>query len=242
MWVDARVHPTRFLSQREYPELAKIAVAVQAQGLVLQADGAAPIEVPQPDPSQAQVYTARIWKDEVRVWDAGDAAASWIAARLGLTSAWMRLVHIDTRQARTSPARAPGHSTWLADAYPLLIVNQASLEALNAAVYHGRGGQFPMNRFRPNLVLAGLMAWEEDTIETLTISAVRLRFVKPCIRCEILTTDQNTGTRWGEEPLLTLARLRHHADLGGASFGWYAVVEKPGALELGAPVEVGYRF
>jgi len=64
-----------------------------------------------------------------------------------------------------------------------------------------------MNRFRPNLVIAGGTPFQEDTWTSITIGTARFNLVKPCSRCVITTTDQLTGER-GKEPLRTLASYR----------------------------------
>ena len=68
----------------------------------------------------------------------------------------------------------------------------------------------------------------------MSIQGVRLRMVKPCTRCQITTTDQDSA-RLGEEPLATLAGYRHNARLGGVTFGMNAIVVE-GA---GAPISTG---
>ena len=49
-----------------------------------------------------------------------------------------------------------------------------------------------MNRFRPNIVLAGLEPYDEDHIDTLAVDGVVIKLVKPCARCQITTTDQDS--------------------------------------------------
>ena len=65
------------------------------------------------------------------------------------------------------PVEAPfdhdGDIVSFADAFPLLVVNQASLAALGDAV--------DARRFRPNLVVDGAAAWAEDDWRALRIGA-----------------------------------------------------------------------
>jgi uncharacterized protein YcbX len=83
--------------------------------------------------------------------------------------------------------------------------------------------RIPMERFRPNIVLAGLAAFEEDGIEELQIGAITLCLVKPCTRCIITTTDQLTGER-STNPLPVLRRFRFDRALMGVTFGENAVI------------------
>ncbi|MBK7084527.1 MAG: MOSC domain-containing protein [Flavobacteriales bacterium] len=64
-----------------------------------------------------------------------------------------------------------------------------------------------MDRFRPNIVIAGGHAFQEDGWKGIATSGARFSLVKPCARCVIPTIDQHTGER-GKEPSRTLATYR----------------------------------
>ena len=81
-----------------------------------------------------------------------------------------------------------------------------------------------MTRFRPNLVLDGLDAWEEDQIKELRIGAVRLKLVKACTRCVMTSIDQQTGLK-AVSPLPVLQEFRFDTALRGVTFGQNARVE-----------------
>jgi hypothetical protein len=100
-----------------------------------------------------------------------------------------------------------------------------------------------MNRFRPNLVLAGIEPYDEDHIDTLVADGVTLKLVKPCTRCQITTTDQDSG-RVGQEPLATLAGYRTDVRLAGVTFGMNAVVVAGEGLRLsiGDGIEARFAF
>jgi MOSC domain-containing protein len=87
-----------------------------------------------------------------------------------------------------------------------------------------------MNRFRPNLVVAGCEPYEEDTWRAIRIGETAMQVVKPCDRCVITTTDQLTGDR-GKEPLRTLATYRN-VD-GKVLFGQNLVHQGTGRLSVG---------
>jgi uncharacterized protein YcbX len=88
-----------------------------------------------------------------------------------------------------------------------------------------------MDRFRPNIVLAGLPAWAEDHIDTLRIGALTLRLVKPCTRCTIPAVDQQTGLR-STDPAPVLRRFRFDKRLRGVTFGENAVIEGGAGCEI----------
>jgi len=193
-----------------------------------------------------------VWSDRVTALDAGDDAARWFSDFLG---APVRLVRFNPEAERVASRKWTGDATanvHFADGFPLLLVGEASLADLNARL-SGKGvDPIPMNRFRPNVVLAGVDAYEEDYTDTLSIAAaggdVLLRIVKPCSRCPIPTIDQARGApdpRWPNEPTDTMSMYRGDSRLDGAvTFGQNAIVVAGAGdtLAVGQPVEVELRF
>jgi hypothetical protein len=94
-----------------------------------------------------------------------------------------------------------------------------------------------MNRFRPNLVVRGGGAFDEDGWSEIRIGEVVLRAAKPCGRCQVTTTDQATGEVTGPEPLATLSTFRD-SEKFGLRFGVNYFTVRPGAIRLGDRVEV----
>jgi uncharacterized protein YcbX len=92
----------------------------------------------------------------------------------------------------------------------------------------------PMERFRPNIVLTGLHAFEEDRIQTLMIGPITLTLVKPCTRCIITSTDQVSGER-STNPLPVLREFRFNRELLGVAFGENAVA----SAGVGSTVTLG---
>ena len=226
----------RFLTQREHPRMARIAPALTDEGLELRAPGISPLVLPWPgERGDRGLRRVRIWRDEVWAVDEGDEAAGWLSAVLGIPC---RLVRRDPGFVRRVPASYAISSedrVGFADGFPLLLISQASLDDLNARLSRSVG----MERFRPNLVVAGCDPYEEDTWKVLRINEVTLHAVKPCSRCTIPTVDPETGERDPRgEPLLTLTRYRRGAD-GKVYLGQNLVHEpKEGTLRVGDPVRI----
>lgn len=244
MIVDARATPARFVTQRECPELATIVAALARDGeLTLSRSGATPLTISRPPVTQ--LLRVAVWKSDLVAIDAGDDAASWLARATGRAMQATRLVmfHPDAQRLCNSYyAGNSGAHTMFADGYPLLVASSESLRDLNSRMRRTTENALPMSRFRPNVVLAGLPAWDEDFVDTVAVGDVLLKLVKPCVRCEVTTTDQNSGARLSDEPLTTLARFRTNPDLGGVTFGWNAIVLQGGTVEVGAKAAVNYRF
>ena len=243
MVVDARSSPAQFITQRQCAAMATLRVDVNVDGtLTLSTDDDDALRVD--TPSRNSLIKVQVWSHETIALDAGDAAAFWLESKLGLSHA-VRLVRFNRDMRRGCNRLYAGDSgahTYFADGFPLLMTNTASLTDLNRRIGGSADRALPMNRFRPNVVIDGLPAWDEDHVDTLTIGEVVLRLAKPCVRCEVTTADQTTGIRRSDEPLNTLARFRNNAEFGGVTFGWNAVVLMPGNISTGDQVHVEYRF
>ncbi len=227
----------RFVSQREFPRLSMIVPALSATTLELTAPGRKPISVPLDQAGTLETVT--VWRDSLPAIDQGGAPADWLSDWIGRD---VRLVRFDPRVRRACNRAYVGDSgahTGFADAYPLLVLSEGSLADLNARL----ASPLPVNRFRPNLVLSGTQAYDEDHIDEIVAGRVRMKLVKPCTRCQITTTDQMTGER-ASEPLATLSTYRMNAALEGVTFGVNAIVTAGIGDELraGAAADCSLRF
>jgi uncharacterized protein YcbX len=113
-----------------------------------------------------------------------------------------------------------------ADGYASLLVTEASLADLNTRTKE----PVPMDRFRPNIVVTGSEAWEEDGWRIITVGGVDMVAVKKCARCLVTTTDQQSGERY-VEPLPTLAEYRHIGH--GLIFGQNMIHVGRGVIRIG---------
>ncbi len=217
-----------FISQRSHPRLALVTPGITDGALLISAPGMPVLEVPL-EPLEAVLTSVRIWDDTVGATWLGEHAARWFSQFLECSCS---LVHMSKHTDRPADlAYAPvGTRVSFADAYPFLIISEESLADLNGRLAE----PLPMNRFRPNLVVAGATPYGEDRWEGIRINSLRLRLVKPCDRCVITTTDQTTTVR-GREPLRTLATYRKVN--GKVMFGQNAVHEAPGHLTVGEPCQ-----
>ncbi|MFJ4191786.1 MOSC domain-containing protein [Kitasatospora sp. NPDC089509] len=240
----------RFVSQRENTALGQIRVGLLPDGaLALTAPDGSRIEVTAPAADAGDpVAEVEVWGTRFRAAEAAKEAHLWIAEHLGD----YRLVHLDDPRARPVDPEygAPGDTVSMADGFPLLLTTTGSLDRLNELIAAEQDGDpaghqpLPMERFRPNVVVGGSAPWAEDGWRRIRIGALTFKVVKPCGRCVITTTDQETGERRGPEPLRTLAR--HHRLLRKAAFGQNLIPERPagvegdvlGTLRLGDDVEV----
>ncbi|MEU9302501.1 MOSC N-terminal beta barrel domain-containing protein [Streptomyces sp. NPDC048269] len=225
------------ITQRQQPRLA-LATARPADGgrIAVSAPGMTELVVEVPGPGTLEPVV--LFGKKVETVVAASAAADWFSTYLGVPA---RLVHLDDPAVRrpVDPDYAlPGETVSLADAYPLLITTLASLDALNALIAQGdhpQEGPLPMNRFRPNVVVAGAEAWAEDGWQRVAIGDAVFRGVRECGRCIVTTTDQGTAER-GKEPLKTLAV---HRRIGKSlAFGRQLVPVRLGTVRVGDEVRI----
>lgn len=236
-----------FLTQRQLPRMALIQPQIKALEVVLRAPGMLALhlginEVESPT-------TVRVWKDEVAAWDMGDLAGQWFSDFLGQPG--LRLARFDPDVQRLASKQWTGEvdaPIEFADGFPLLLASEASLSGLNERLQAAGHEAVGIERFRPNIVLAGVEEHDEDRFDELRIATgdglVRVRPVKPCSRCPIPNVDPASGVS-SPEVLETLRTYRADPRLDGAlTFGMNGVVlEGVGrTLRVGDVVGADFRF
>jgi uncharacterized protein YcbX len=226
-----------FLSQRELPKMALIETRLTGNSLRLKAPGMLQLDVP--FASEGDVLPVQVWDDRISAVTQGEVADAWFSTFLEQPC---RLMRFDPEGRRLSRARYTGALAApfkFADQFALLVLGSASLADLNARLAARGAGPVGLDRFRPNVVLGGIEAYEEDYAATLHAGAATLRVVKRCTRCSVPNVDPATGTAQ-LEPGDTLALYRDDAQAGGITFGVNAVVAAGAGAELrrGAPMEI----
>ena len=251
-----------FVSQRELPRMALIRPQLRTFEMVLRAPGMLALHIALD--AVEQPVRARVWDDEVSAYDMGDVAAQWFSDFLAPdrppaagSSRPLRLVRFDPEQQRLSSLAWTGGvaaPNQFADGFPLLVTSEGSVQELNTRL--AAAGQAPVGveRFRPNLVLAGVEAHDEDRLGVMHIATgpapgegeggVDLQPVKPCARCPIPNIDPATGLA---SPAVGDALQAYRADprLDGAlTFGMNAIVLRgvEQTLRVGQTVTADYRF
>lgn len=192
----------KFITQRTNPQLALINVEIKNNRLKFlykKSDTSFSLDI---DNYSAEKTEVIIWNDEVPANIVSIAANNWFSEILGLNC---RLVYMsdDTMREVDKKYARDNEIVSFADAYPLLLIGQSSLDELNSRLEI----KLPMNRFRPNLVFCGGEPFDEDRIKCFTIGEITFYPVKPCSRCVVTTIDQESAVT-NLEPLKTLATYR----------------------------------
>lgn len=226
MLVDTAGH---FITQRHYPQMAKLMVSIESEGLQVSYPGKSPIQVPEGGGGNQSVI---VWGDTVRAEGCGSEVDEWFSDVMSMPCA---LVYMPTSTLRGVDPRYDPHQSIVsfADGFPLLVLTEASLSDLNQRL----AMPVTMDRFRPNLVFSGTAPYAEDQWRTLSVGESVIEVVKPCSRCAMITVDQQAGVKASAEPLKVLNEYRRQDK--NVYFGQNAVVLNAGVLEVGMVMRQG---
>ena len=246
-----------FVTQRELPRMALIKPQLKMNELILRAPGMLALHV-NIDAVEAPAQVT-VWHDTVSAYDMGAVAAQWFTDFLSLTDAGLpganapkfRMVRFDPdhkRLANLTWTKGVEAMTQFADGFPMLVLSQASLDALNAKLVAAGQAAVGIERFRPNIVLSGVDAHDEDRLNELTIATtegpVALSLVKPCPRCPIPNIDPKTAI---SSPTVgdMLQTYRQDPRIGGSiTFGMNAITTTgfDTVLRVGQAVSGNFKF
>lgn len=230
-----------FKTQRKDTRMALVRPSLEGDVITLTAPGMQAFNVQ--IIREGQIRESIVWRDTTDGIDQGDEAAEWLSEFLKKDSRLVRMAEGYVRQVDLRYANE-GDQVGFADGFPLLLTSRVSLGDLNERIMgaHPEEKSIPMNRFRPNIVFAGTdIPFIEDTWVKIQIGGVDFLVAKPCARCPIPTTDQETAVR-GKEPMRTLLSFRPKDGDGFPYFGQNLIHRNSGTIRVGEEVTVlGYK-
>src|SRR2546423_3372445 len=150
----------RFMTEREHPRMATIWTEIAGDALRLSAEDRDEISLPLAPESGAKIRV-QVWSSNVGAIGVSSRADEWLSAYLGVPC---HLVYMpdDTKRYSNPRYGGIGKRVGFADGYAYLLASEASLADLNKRLAARGHAALPMNRFRPNLVVAGSAAFAED--------------------------------------------------------------------------------
>lgn len=220
----------RFLTQREHAEMALFNVIIENDYLVVSKQSQS-IRWNLNGDASGNFAKVQIWDDEVEAAEVAPEYSKWFSEHLGIECKLVFFPEGNRRNVDPDYA-VMNEQVSLADAYPFLIIGQASLDALNEKLDR----PVSIKRFRPNFVFTeGLLPHEEDTWKNFRIGSVSFEGVKPCARCVLTTVDPDTGEK-GVEPLKTISTYRKQN--GKVYFGENLIARMEGEVNEGDVIEI----
>jgi uncharacterized protein len=238
-----------FITQREVPLMATIGVSVAVDGLNISAPGHQTLQVPLSSASRRSRDVA-VWSFEGSGLDVGMSTTAWFTKVLQRPAA---LVQFDNAVPRNCKEIGSITSkTYFADSFGYLILSKASVSDLEQRMReHHQDASFvlPANRFRANILLDGVDAYEEDLIRTFDFEGVKLEVVSKCVRCNVPGVDQSSGEVQLEQPTPILDTYRLDLELAGSTIGVNAIclpaaypANTPQMIKIGQKIEIEYAF
>ncbi len=217
------------LHQFDYPRLASVVVALDNDGLLIQAPGMSPLCIPL-QPQHSAPRAVQWFQGICAAFPASEQADVWFQDFL---HAPCHLVFMpETAKHPVEPGYEIDKELAAFTSFHYHLLGEGSLDDLNQRL----ATPVPLERFRPNLVVAGAPAFAEDSWHTLQINNAIFHVVKPCDRCAITTVDAVKGVMTGKEPLTTLAKYRTFKQK--VLFGQYLLSRDSGVLHVGDEVQV----
>lgn len=221
----------RYLTQRIHPKMALIAVNYENNVLTIIIPGCSPITLVNFE--QGSKRSVTVWKDTLEAVDQGDHIAEVLSTFLSVSCRLVFMPDSVFRRVDQDYSSNPLDDVSFADGFPFLLTTEASLDDLNLRL----SSKVLMNRFRPNLVIAGCEPFEEDNWKTIKIGTCVFKAIKPCARCRIITVDPDMGIADPKgEPLVTLSTYRKRE--ARIIFGQNLVQTEGSALRVGDPVQI----
>ncbi|WP_342644872.1 MOSC N-terminal beta barrel domain-containing protein [Mucilaginibacter sp. CSA2-8R] len=220
----------RFMSQRTTPPMALFALQLTGEGIVVTHTPTQDVFIVPFTPQTQEQLTVTIWDDTCTGIRVSDAADAWFSRKLDLHC---RLVYMDDASLRPVDPRyaKPEQITSFADAYPMLLIGEASLMDLNSRLTDPVG----FDRFRPNIVISGTGPYHEDEMAHFSIGDIHFYGVKPCARCVMVGVNQQTA-EVNAEPLKTLSGYRRFGKK--VYLGQNLVHEGVGTISVGDELQV----
>jgi len=176
------------------------------------------------------IIAVDLWDTVVECKEVSTLHSNWFSNQLDIDCYLVKMPFIDSRKKTLIK---PPYETTLsfADGYPVLILGTQSMEYLNAKLTY----KMKENRFRPNIYIETELPHQEDDWEDFRVgNEVTFRSIKPCVRCAVITVDQETGLA-GKEPSKTLASYRR--DGNEINFGSNVIVLNGGTIAVGDSIK-----
>jgi uncharacterized protein YcbX len=220
----------QFISQRSLVQLALFDLILQDNGLLVTYTPTGEVAIIPFAPNVKEVIQVTIWDDECLAACVDYALDEWFSQILKIKCRLVYMAEDSLRPADPMYA-GPGYITSFADAYPTLIISEASLQDLNCRLKN----KVTMEQFRPNIVIDGTSAYQEDCLLNFKVAGISFKGVKPCARCIVIGINPLTAVT-STEPLKTLSGYRKVNNK--IYFGQNLISDGEGAVSVGDQLNI----
>jgi len=220
-----------FLTQREFPILALFSTQIGVNHILVKSKlSGDKVSVPLIPEGKEEIMVT-VWDDKVPAVEVSLEVSTWFSNEIGKA---IRLVYMPDNSERLIDANYANNSEIVsfADGYPVLVANTTSLYELNSRLNQS----VTIDRFRPNIVVAGERPFEEDDWKSITIGTIQLSLVKKCARCVMVNINPNTAEK-ETSVLSVLASFRKKNN--SVFFGINGFAKVGGIINVGDKVEIG---
>lgn len=213
----------KFISQRNKPEITHFEVGLHKETITIsEKDDQLIIPTHVQDGESEKV---ELWKSEITCIEPNKEYSEWFAKKLNTKCKLVYMRDEDARM-RSMLKMSKKKDVSFADGYPYLFLGTQSLDHLNSKLEK----HIPIDRFRANVILETKVEHAEDELDKIGINQIQFRMIKPCARCTVITTDQETG-EINPEPLQVLKTYRKKSNK--IYFGMNAVALDSGFINVG---------
>lgn len=213
----------KFITARKDQELYRLTVFPIATGIVItHTSGQKCVALYQ---DFIEESSSEVWGASFNAKVAATSVNQWLSEILGREVQLRWLGEKSQRQV----ANFDNHPMSFADSNPVTLMSQKSLEQ----VQQWSPIPLEMARFRPNIVIDGEIAFEEEQWEQIQIGEVLFTKSELCTRCVLITRDLNTlELDPNAEPFRTL-KQKHSNEKGKPVFGIHLVPQNSDIIRLG---------
>jgi uncharacterized protein len=223
-----------FITQREYPQMALLKLQIGEGHLRVSNHYSNTQDILVPFESlEKEEFKVTIWNAVCTAVGTGRLIDEWFSEVLKIKCRLMYMPDESMRPVDTTSGYAPkGKFTSFADAYPFLLLGEASVNDLNTRLTT----PVSVTRFRPNIVFSGGLPYQEDDIEEFKINGINFTGLENCGRCSIVSINQENAAIT-KEPLKILSGYRKSNN--NVYFGRNLVHSGLGKISVGDELVIG---
>lgn len=181
-----------------------------------------------------QILSCEVWHNNFPSFVASETINQWFSKIIGRS---IQLRWLGKNPQRTIK-RYPDHPLSFADGYPLLLITESSLNAVQQSC----PASITAQQFRPNIIIESSLPFEEQQWDKIQIGDVIFLHSKPCERCILITRNPHTNQMDPKmEPFRTLKKINTNKQ-GIPLFGINLIPLNTGIIRNGDKLKVlSYR-